>query len=85
MCGIAGIVRLRDGGPPPTLAEALAMAERIRHRGPDGRSGWVSPSGRCALGHARLKVMDLETGDQPMGNEDDDEEPLDKEAVNNMK
>lgn len=46
------------------------MAERIRHRGPDGRSAWVSPSGGCALGHARLKVIDLETGDQPMPNED---------------
>ncbi len=28
------------------------------------------PSGACALGHARLKVIDLETGDQPMANED---------------
>lgn len=70
MCGIAGIVRLGEGAPPPRREEALAMAGQIRHRGPDGVSAWISPSGRCTLGHARLKVIDLETGDQPMGNED---------------
>ncbi len=70
MCGIAGIVRLTPHGPPPTREEALAMARSLRHRGPDGQSAWVSPSGACALGHARLKVIDLVTGDQPMGNED---------------
>ncbi len=70
MCGIAGIVRLAPDAPPPTRDEALRMAERLRHRGPDGRAAWASPSGACALGHARLKVIDLETGDQPMANED---------------
>ena len=70
MCGIAGIVRLGRDAPPPTREEALAMARRLRHRGPDGQTAWTSPTGRCVLGHARLKVIDLETGDQPMGNED---------------
>lgn len=70
MCGIAGVVRLRPDVSPPTREQALAMAERIRHRGPDGRDAWASPSGECTLGHARLKVIDLETGDQPMANED---------------
>ena len=70
MCGIAGIVHVGPGGAPPTHQEALTMADRIRHRGPDGQSAWVAPSGRCALGHARLKVIDLVTGDQPMANED---------------
>lgn len=69
MCGIAGVVRFGEA-PPPTREEALAMARRIRHRGPDGQAAWLSPSGSCALGHARLRVIDLETGDQPMGNED---------------
>src|SRR5688572_30441915 len=45
------------------------MAERLAHRGPDERTSWASPSGRCALGHARLRVIDLETGGQPMPNE----------------
>lgn len=70
MCGIAGVVRLEREAPPAAREEALAMACRIRHRGPDGQAAWVSPSGACALGHARLKVIDLETGDQPMGSED---------------
>ncbi len=70
MCGIAGIVRLGKSAPPPRAEEARAMAERLRHRGPDARTAWASPSGRCALGHARLRVIDLATGDQPMSNED---------------
>ena len=34
MCGIAGIVVLRDGAPPPGLDEIGAMVGAIRHRGP---------------------------------------------------
>ena len=41
----------------------------MSHRGPDERTSWLAPSGRCALGHARLRVIDLETGGQPMANE----------------
>jgi asparagine synthase (glutamine-hydrolysing) len=70
MCGIAGVLRLEPGAPPASREEALAMAERLRHRGPDGRAAWSAPCGSCSLGHARLKVIDLETGDQPMANED---------------
>ena len=69
MCGIVGIVHLGGGGHP-ALDNIAAMADTLAHRGPDGRSCYRSPSGRCALGHARLKVIDLETGDQPMPNED---------------
>lgn len=69
MCGIAGVVRLDARGSAPTESIAWAMAERIAHRGPDERTSWAAPSGRCALGHARLRVIDLETGGQPMPNE----------------
>ena len=68
MCGIAGLVS-GAGAPPASEAVARAMAERLRHRGPDHRDAWASPSGRCVLGHARLRVIDLVTGDQPMPNE----------------
>jgi asparagine synthase (glutamine-hydrolysing) len=68
MCGIAGIVTLSAAAASRDLAGA--MADRLRHRGPDGQSSYVSPCRRCALGHARLRVIDLETGDQPMSNED---------------
>lgn len=70
MCGIAGVVTLGPNAPAPTPEAVRGMAEALRHRGPDGRAIWGSPSGRCVLGHARLKVIDLETGDQPMRNED---------------
>jgi asparagine synthase (glutamine-hydrolysing) len=42
------------------------MTECLRHRGPDGEGSWVSPDRRVALGHRRLAVIDLSTGDQPM-------------------
>ena len=45
------------------------MAERLAHRGPDERTAWSAPSGRCALGHSRLRVIDLAGGGQPMPNE----------------
>lgn len=43
------------------------MTATLVHRGPD--SGGVTSLGRCVLGHRRLKVIDLETGDQPATNE----------------
>src|SRR6266850_6750089 len=66
MCGIAGIFR-KDGGPPEIdLLEAMTSA--IEHRGPDGqRTVWRGPIG---LGHRRLAIIDLVTGDQPMASSD---------------
>ena len=49
---------------------AREMAVALQHRGPDGWDVWAPPSSPCALAHARLKVIDLDTGDQPMSNED---------------
>ena len=43
------------------------MTEALVHRGPD--SGGVTALGRCVLGHRRLSIVDLETGDQPAVNE----------------
>ena len=68
MCGIVGVANLREPKPIP---EALLsdMLGAIRHRGPDGfgiyRHDWVG------LGNARLSIIDLSGGDQPIGNEDD--------------
>jgi asparagine synthase (glutamine-hydrolysing) len=43
------------------------MVAAMRHRGPDGEGVWVSSSGRCALGHCRLAILDLtEAASQPM-------------------
>ena len=71
MCGIAGIVSRADK-PLFHGSDSVSrkMAVRMRHRGPDRQAAWTAPSARCVLGHARLRVIDLETGDQPMQSED---------------
>jgi asparagine synthetase B (glutamine-hydrolysing) len=53
-------------------AERLKRATNIlRHRGPDSQGAWLSPDQRVGLGHARLSIIDLTTGDQPIANEDE--------------
>ncbi len=66
MCGIAGIFRTER---PVTEPEVTRMTDAIRHRGPDG-SG-VKLFAKGAIGHRRLSIIDLETGKQPMTNEDE--------------
>src|ERR1700760_3320087 len=63
MCGAAGEVRLDDR--QPDVAAVSAMAAVMAPRGPDGAGVWSQ--GRVALGHRRLKIIDLtEAGAQPM-------------------
>ena len=66
MCGIAGILSM--SGAPPGEAELAAMIGTIRHRGPDG-SGFYRDA-EVGLAHARLSIIDLEGGGQPLHNED---------------
>jgi len=68
MCGIAGYVAL-DGPMPPreTIDRMLAT---LRHRGPDGFGIYYGDD--CVLGHARLSIIDLEGGWQPIFNENRD-------------
>ena len=42
------------------------MTDLIRHRGPNGTGLWTAANGRASLGHRRLSVIDLATGQQPM-------------------
>jgi asparagine synthase (glutamine-hydrolysing) len=67
MCGIAGELRFDDR---PVDGEAVRrMLPCLASRGPDGE-GFVS-RGRIALGHRRLKIIDLsEAGAQPMTDDD---------------
>ncbi|MGQ0643325.1 MAG: asparagine synthase (glutamine-hydrolyzing) [Gemmatimonadaceae bacterium] len=69
MCGICGIVRL-TGLTPEDSASVRAMTAMLRHRGPDGVGLWNDA--RAAFGHARLAIIDLEGGYQPMMNETGD-------------
>ena len=67
MCGIAGILA-SAGGRPPVHAELEAMIGRLHHRGPDGSGIWLD--GGIGLAHARLSIIDLAGGQQPIHNED---------------
>lgn len=66
MCGIAGILRKRPVGVSPEVL--LRMAGAMRHRGPDGYGVYVGA--RAGLAHARLSIIDIAGGAQPLGNED---------------
>ena len=68
MCGIAGVVALREGLPPPPLESLKAMAGALRHRGPDEFG--LYRDAHAGLAHARLSIIDLDTGQQPLCNED---------------
>ncbi len=68
MCGIAGFLGPANGlGEPAMAAIARAMADRIRHRGPDDAGTWIDPAAGIALAHRRLAIIDLSAaGHQPM-------------------
>ncbi len=66
MCGIIGQVR-RDARQVER-ATMERMCAALEHRGPDSRGLHVD--GQVGLGIQRLRVIDLETGDQPIYNED---------------
>ena len=67
MCGIAGIVHLREGLQPAEFEQVARMAGALRHRGPDEFG--VYRDRRAGLAHARLSIIDLKTGQQPLTNE----------------
>jgi asparagine synthase (glutamine-hydrolysing) len=64
VCGIAGLYS-PAGAPNPELVDAMRAA--LVHRGPD--EGSTDAFGHCVLGHQRLKVIDLDSGYQPVSNE----------------
>jgi asparagine synthase (glutamine-hydrolysing) len=66
MCGICGILNLAL--EPAAHRERIeAMSARLQHRGPDSCGKFELPY--LALAIRRLSIIDLETGDQPLGNE----------------
>lgn len=67
MCGIAGIHH-PAGVDPAALREAAAL---LAHRGPDAEGLWTGDSGRLAMAHRRLKILDLsDAANQPMRSPD---------------
>jgi asparagine synthase (glutamine-hydrolysing) len=66
MCGIAGILNLNRIPIDPALPQR--MIQRVRHRGPDDSGVYLDH--HAGLAHARLSIIDLAGGQQPMSNED---------------
>jgi asparagine synthase (glutamine-hydrolysing) len=66
MCGICGVYGARPD-LPGTVIESMALA--LRHRGPDAQS-WKRLDS-AELGHARLSIIDLDGGSQPMSDPSD--------------
>src|SRR6266481_1728331 len=68
MCGIAGKLFFDLAGCVQR-SEIETMLRPIVHRGPDGQG--IHLDGNVGLGHCRLSIIDLDTGAQPMTNEDE--------------
>lgn len=62
MCAICGVVNLK--GAPVDPNQPVQMIARMRHRGPDEAGAYVNC--QVGLGHARLSIIDLSGGRQPM-------------------
>ena len=69
MCGIAGFWNaIGTDGRATTQVEA--MMHTLYHRGPDGYGYHIDEDKGLAIGHARLSIIDLQTGDQPLFSHD---------------
>ncbi len=67
MCGIFGLIDKNGGVKPAALENAAGV---LKHRGPDSRNYWINSQKTVGLGHARLSIIDIEGGTQPLHNED---------------
>ncbi|MBI2433300.1 MAG: asparagine synthase (glutamine-hydrolyzing) [Candidatus Hydrogenedentes bacterium] len=67
MCGIVGWV-----GWPAEERPLRRAVDALRHRGPDGTGVFLDAAEAVGLGHARLSIIDLDTGAQPLYSEDQD-------------
>ncbi len=68
MCGINGIVFSKGSGRSVVPDLIVRMRDILTHRGPDQEGIFVD--GRVGLGHRRLSIVDLKTGQQPMYSDD---------------
>jgi asparagine synthase (glutamine-hydrolysing) len=68
MCGIVALFSRRNSITREQVQRAI---RRLHHRGLDGQRQWVSSDRMVGLGHTRLSIIDLRTGDQPIASEDE--------------
>ena len=64
MCGVAGIVSLSSAAAPPPREALMRMVGALAHRGPDERGMYRDE--RAGLAHARLSIIDISSGQQPL-------------------
>lgn len=67
MCGIVGVLHF-EKDRPIRKDELKKMTDIIEHRGPDGEGFYINKN--IGLGHRRLAIIDLETGNQPLISDD---------------
>jgi len=67
MCGIAGIINFGERRDTPSALLIKNMIATLRHRGPDEFG--MYRDNYAGLGHARLSIIDLKSGQQPLCNE----------------
>jgi asparagine synthase (glutamine-hydrolysing) len=68
MCGIVGIYAQNEKTVEELSRSVTMMAACLAHRGPDDQGFYIGK--KIALGHRRLSIIDLQTGHQPIFNED---------------
>src|SRR4051812_11031678 len=68
MCGIAGVVSFENRDHASQREHMRSMMAMIHHRGPDQFG--IYQDSISTLGSARLSIIDLSTGQQPISNED---------------
>lgn len=69
MCGIAGIFNYKSKSAidPEVISR---MSRSISHRGPDEEGAYINQEEKIGLGHKRLSIIDIKTGQQPMSDQD---------------
>ncbi|KAJ7128036.1 putative asparagine synthase [Mycena epipterygia] len=74
MCGLSAVC-YSDSAPLSSSTRVTTLLDAsladVQHRGPDYTGTWVSSDSRVGLGHVRLSIIDLETGQQPLSDEED--------------
>ncbi len=68
MCGILAVFSPKHSSVDPIKLKHAA--DIMYHRGPDGRNIWHDAKRQIGLGHARLSIIDLHHGHQPLKNQD---------------
>ncbi len=67
MCGISGILNIKLNNYNNDINKHINVMNYLqRHRGPDGNGIWNHDNNFIGLGHVRLSIIDLSTGQQPM-------------------